>query len=551
MRKFRKQRSARKTKMVFVGIISFLFIAFITTAAIAYHEEVFDFTFIERETSAAETDTVTVQPDETDEIQPETDTQSDLEETTAAPDTETAPSEETSAPEETQPSETEAVTEPAKPDADHGERQLKAYISSLDKASELSADGYKVTSDSFTSDFIFAVVETDAQIGSEYSLGSRTVFTHERVLNDAKDISKGFIIAHNAAGEEERPVVDVYMDYIIVHHGEKCTLLKSDGTVLIEDFDVEYYVPAYTRDKSGNALFKAEEQSRYNPKNTVTRYYYVAKNGTLQVSNYNDATDNRGIYVNYPADFGVSDSGLNVYHNTEKGLFGYGASSDAVEEEDYRYIAAYGHSSGLAVAVETDGLLYILAGQYDEETGIMKTYISAAYEYYQQEPFRRFLRHLLLQKTFGEESLGYLYFDHGLIRVRAQIIDAWHWETYGNRKISTDSDILLRLDGSEFSLPPDYDLVAYSDGILLLEKNGYYGYMDYTGKWILDPIYTYAEPFYEGLAAVGTDGAVGLIDVGGNFVISPLFDYVSSVSGGAFAAYDGDYGWVIFNKMAK
>ena len=86
---------------------------------------------------------------------------------------------------------------------------------------------------------------------------------------------------------------------------------------------------------------------------------------------------------------------------------------------------------------------------------------------------------------------------------------------------------------------------------VMLEKHGQYGFMDYTGKWIADPVFTYAEPFNEGLAMVEKDGVAGMIDTDGRFVIPMVFDYVSSVSGGIIAAYDETCGWVLFNKMQR
>jgi len=557
-KKFKKQISKRKILLAAIGVVSSLALAFVTVAAIAYQNGVYDIVFIERPSESTDT-ADTTDTTETDDLVSDTEPEPESEtaaitETSAEPVTEATPPEDTTVIEDTstvEPVTTEVPTEPVSPDLNSDEKKLKAYIASLDNASELSENGLTVSDDEYTSDFVFGIVNAELTLGEQYSLRNRPIYTHERVQKDSRDVSKGFTVEHTVTGEEARPLVDVYMDYIIVDKGDTCSLLNSDGTVLVADFDIEYYVPAYTRDKSGNALFVAKEQSRYNPKNTITQYYYVNKNGEFKISYYNDVTDNRGIYVNYPADYAESDSNYSIQYNTETGLFGYkDNTAEEVAPEDYRYIAAYNHSNGLAVAVETDGFLYILDDYYDEENSVMKTFISAEYEFYQKPTNRRLLRHLLLHKTFGEESLGYLYFDHGLLRVRAQVVDAWHWQQYGNRKVNSDTDILLREDGSEFHIPTDYKLVSYSNGVLLLEKDGFCGYMDYTGKWILDPIYTYAKPFYEGLAVVGNEGEIGMIDTNGNFVISPFFDYISSASCGTFTAYDDECGWIIFNKMA-
>ena len=104
--------------------------------------------------------------------------------------------------------------------------------------------------------------------------------------------------------------------------------------------------------------------------------------------------------------------------------------------------------------------------------------------------------------------------------------------------------------GSIFAIPTGYKLCAYSDGVLLLERNGLYGYMDYTGKWITDPIFIYAKPFYEGLAVVGnSSGQYCVIDTNGDIVLPMAYEYVTECVNGAFAAFSINDGWILFNKM--
>lgn len=107
----------------------------------------------------------------------------------------------------------------------------------------------------------------------------------------------------------------------------------------------------------------------------------------------------------------------------------------------------------------------------------------------------------------------------------------------------------MRNDGTLYDVPGGYTVKAYSDGVFLLEKNGLYGFMDYTGSWIAQPIYDYAEPFSEGLAVIGSGNKRGVIDTSGRFVIPMLFDYIQSCSGGIITAWDEANGWHIFNKV--
>lgn len=60
------------------------------------------------------------------------------------------------------------------------------------------------------------------------------------------------------------------------------------------------------------------------------------------------------------------------------------------------------------------------------------------------------------------------------------------------------------------------------------EVNDKFGYKDYNGKVILEPVYTTAYEFHDGLAAVGVLGAdgnekFGYIDITGSFVIQPVY----------------------------
>ena len=65
------------------------------------------------------------------------------------------------------------------------------------------------------------------------------------------------------------------------------------------------------------------------------------------------------------------------------------------------------------------------------------------------------------------------------------------------------------------------------------------GYIDKTGKVVIEQQFDYASPFSEGLAAVrvgsSTDGRFGFIDKTGNMVITPQFEFAESFSDGMAA----------------
>jgi len=145
------------------------------------------------------------------------------------------------------------------------------------------------------------------------------------------------------------------------------------------------------------------------------------------------------------------------------------------------------------------------------------------------------------------ENLGMYYFDHGLVRVRRQIKDY-----YFKQRVAIDRDYLIDAAGKYFDIPENYNLVAYSDGVLTLEKDGYYGFYSHKGYWIAQPIYTVCKPFIQGLGVIGhKNGKCGMIDTDGNVVIPMVFDYISQPSSGVIAAYSKLDGWTEFIIMAK
>jgi hypothetical protein len=70
-------------------------------------------------------------------------------------------------------------------------------------------------------------------------------------------------------------------------------------------------------------------------------------------------------------------------------------------------------------------------------------------------------------------------------------------------------------------------------------QGGKWGYIDQTGKMVIEPQYVDASTFSEGLAAVGTGTQVGYIDKSGRMVIEPKFDFAQDFSEGLAAVQIG------------
>lgn len=150
----------------------------------------------------------------------------------------------------------------------------------------------------------------------------------------------------------------------------------------------------------------------------------------------------------------------------------------------------------------------------------------------------------ILPKTFGIESIGCQGFDCGWIRLTVQTVAA-------ERKVVVKEEYrLMNTEGKFFDIPDGFTLSGYSDGVLLLEKDGKFGYYSIDGYWIAQPIYTYARPFIQGLAVVGYEmGTVGMIDTEGNVVVPMVFTSLSDVSSGRIVAYCENVGYKILTLM--
>ena len=350
----------------------------------------------------------------------------------------------------------------------------------------------------------------------------------------------------------KKPAVLLYMGYIIVETDRENTvnIYSSEGKAL-GSYDETKIKPAYCRDTSNRPLFIYKDA-----------YYYLdAKNKRFVESDYNPKTDSRGVRFDYTPDYGKSDTArkfiyktevVNVYEPIDGSFDDEGnqlayvipttiyrfalANTNGTAITNYDYYGAYPFHEGRAAVVDADGFLYYINrnGAVAIRTGVIrrdKRLSRSVYDFY-MEPL-----------TDGEESIGFLYFEHGITRARVLSLDYYNYFTNKKMSVINDTDIMIYTNGKEFEIPSGYDVIAYSSGMILLKHNGKYGYMSYTGAWVVQPTLSYAEPFYEGLAVIGDGrGNYALIDTEGNFVIPyGVFSYISNASTGVIAAYIGEY----------
>jgi len=378
-----------------------------------------------------------------------------------------------------------------------------------------------------------------------------------------------------------RPAIQPYMGFLLMDDGMETRLYTGDGLFLFA-YPSGEYTRAFARDNTGAALFYKDETVERPVKKALTesapdepapaepaavemetvleRVYYAVTDTGFAKADYDDTVDGRGVYFDYPAYYGISDNDrrrlVKKITTVEEKLDGTEEITDSVwwafgnangwQLTNYSFTGAFDYSEGLAAVLNEKGQHLFLS-----EWGYYAFNPLKNYNYYD----RFVTEYYLPPRTRGEESIGFYYYDHGLVRVRRQVVD-WYSLYYmepEDLRVTIDEDILIDKTGKEFPVPEGYDIVSYSDGMILFLKDGKYGFMDHTGTWIAQPIYDFARPYFEGLAVVGfSDGSRLMLDTEGDIVIpAGVYDHISDASSGVITAYSAKTGWVLYHKMAK
>lgn len=80
-------------------------------------------------------------------------------------------------------------------------------------------------------------------------------------------------------------------------------------------------------------------------------------------------------------------------------------------------------------------------------------------------------------------------------------------------------------------------------------QGGKCGYVDSSGKWVIEPQFDFRSDFIDGLARVVVAGKHGVIDAGGKWVVSPVFDESNPLNEGAIEIrINNKYGFIDRNQ---
>ena len=146
-----------------------------------------------------------------------------------------------------------------------------------------------------------------------------------------------------------------------------------------------------------------------------------------------------------------------------------------------------------------------------------------------------------------EHNFPYLFAEknskHGIIDWNGNVIlpVEYDWINPLGREFNDTLCIILKdgkyglFDGKTGKVIADckYDnFSGYGSGLIAMQYNGKWGYLDHEGEVVIDFQYDMAFEFIEGYAHVIKNGKSGLIDSKGNHIIPCEYDYISGFGGG-------------------
>lgn len=418
---------------------------------------------------------------------------------------------------------------------------------------ETQSDGSPVGYQSYTADGHKLVrgsrFEGDFTDGTEVVLGISKVYSSEdgsyqtmvtEYTVDRKKVQPymGYLILSRVEQREvavDEAVLDEATEapQTVTENVTVLTLCDGAGNLLVDDLGDKY--PYYARDNQNRPVFADD----------AGKFYVFEDGGFVEIDEIDLRVWLRYDYPAYP--LGVYNNYEAVY-NPARDSFSYKNIENGRTAISTSYAQAFNFAeNGLAVVVSaSDNSLRVVnsrksiqfraKGYYSYPTG------DTGHRLYAADIFR-------LPDTLGIESIGSAGYDHGWLRIRIQALSQM---SNSRGTVINDWEALVDAEGNYFEIPEGYTLEGYSDGILLLSKNGLYGYYSIEGKWITQPIFTYARPFIQGLAVVGSaTGTVGMIDTSGNIVLPFVYTSLSDVSSGVITAYCEGIGWETYYLMEK
>jgi hypothetical protein len=146
----------------------------------------------------------------------------------------------------------------------------------------------------------------------------------------------------------------------------------------------------------------------------------------------------------------------------------------------------------------------------------------------------------------SEDLIGYIN-SSGHIVVTLQYKMGRHYSEGVAAVMRADGQWVFIDEQGRISIPRSFEgIYSFREGLCPAYVKSATGYVDRTGKWFIQPSFSVASQFNEGLAYVSVDGqSFGFIDRSGQFVIKPQFTEARRFSCGLAAVRkEGFWGYV-------
>ena len=392
---------------------------------------------------------------------------------------------------------------------------LAEFLSSLQTIDVVEKDDQSVACYTYTQDsrlVYWGVLAEDAT-----DLGLQEVQT-DRVVYSF--LAESALLSESTEKEKVKSL-SLYGGLLIAStKGKRYILNPKTGKIWAE---MDSYLPVYAKDAEGRALFCS-----------LGIYYYFDTDTQAFVKT--EKPENFGLYYdNIPVEK-TADSLPIPYYDAGKEKWGYRDASGKILIEAKYYRVLPFSENGIAAVQKSrsEGLLFIdTAGKI-----VLDSHLNY-YDYNGNPAYEWFYA----PERLTSDALGSVYFSYGYMRVTSVT-----FSISNSTEVLRTRELLVDKEGNFLSMPGDYTLVAYSDGIAVLEKDGKYGYYSQKGRWIVDPNYTEAMAFSGGIGVVrDQSGKYHAFDTNGNEIIPGVFDYLSAPSMGMILAYRQEDGWMLFS----
>ena len=142
-------------------------------------------------------------------------------------------------------------------------------------------------------------------------------------------------------------------------------------------------------------------------------------------------------------------------------------------------------------------------------------------------------------------------FHRGIARVGMEKKSTWLLSRIADIGIQCDYHYIDKSGRSVPKPAPSHRGNGDPDEWIPFEKDGLFGFVDAKNSVVIEPRFTHAGFFCDGLARVRSTDQYGFIDKTGRFVIAPEYEYANDFSEGLAGVSFGDRGWGFISRTGE